>query len=267
MSNLLQVKNISVGYDTNLILQNINFSVARGEFVGIIGPNGAGKTTLLRTINRLLTPKKGSILFKDSALSCLSLREIAQNISIVGQDISLSFSLTALELVLLGRFPYINRFAKETKKDLEIAYKSLELTDSLSLANRTFNHLSAGERQLIVLAKALAQQPQLLLLDEPTAHLDIGHQIKLFDLLLKLNQETQLTIVAVLHDLNLASEYCQKLILLDQGGIVSYDTPYKVLQYAAIEKAYGTVVLVKENPLTKKPYILPVPAKYRNNPI
>lgn len=262
MSKFLRVDQISYGYEKALVLKDIGFSVEKGQFLGIIGPNGAGKTTLLKTINRILPLRKGEIFLEGLNLSSLSLKKIAQEMSIVEQDIQLSFSLTVLDLVLMGRFPHLVRFRKETKKDIEIVRASLELTQTLKLADRQFNQLSAGERQRVILAKALAQEPQLLLLDEPTAHLDIGHQIKMFDLLAKLNKERNLTIIAVLHDLNLASEYCEKLILLDRGELRSYGSCREVLQYEIIEKAYGTVVLVKENPLSQKPYVLPVPGKY-----
>jgi iron complex transport system ATP-binding protein len=262
MKEFLKVNSISYGYGNTFILEEISFSVAQGEFLGIIGPNGAGKTTLLKTINRILVPQKGEIFLEKLNLQHLSLKHIAQKISIVGQDIQLSFSLSVLDLVLMGRFPHVERFKKETKQDLEIVHQCLELTQTEDLANRQFSQLSAGERQRVILAKALAQQPQLLLLDEPTAHLDIGHQIKMFDLLVKLNQQKQLTIIIVLHDLNLAAEYCETLILLEQGKIISYGNCWDVLQFANIERAYGTVVLVKENPISHKPYILPVPGKY-----
>lgn len=262
MGEFLQVEQIAYAYEKTPVLKDISFSVKRGEFLGVIGPNGAGKTTLLKTINRILPAQKGEILLQGVNLKDLKLREVARKMSMLGQDIDLSFSLTVLDLVLMGRFPHLGRFEKEQRKDLEVAHECLELTQTLNLAERYFKQLSAGERQRIILAKALAQQPQLLLLDEPTAHLDIAHQIKMFDLLLKLNQENGLTIIAVLHDLNLASEYCTKLLLLHRGEIISWGSPWEVLRYETIEKTYGAVVLVKENPLSRKPYILPIPGKY-----
>lgn len=267
MFEFLRVNYISYGYEKTLVLEDIGFSVQKGQFLGIIGPNGAGKTTLLKIINRILVPQKGEVFFGGLNLKDKVLREIARKISMVGQDIQLSFSLSVLDLVLMGRFPYLSRFEKETKQDIEIARECLELTQTQELADRQFNQLSAGERQRVILAKALAQQPQLLLLDEPTAYLDIGHQIKIFDLLLSLNQQKHLTIIAVLHDLNLAAEYCEKLILLNQGKIISWGSCREVLQYATIEKTYGTVVLVKENPISQKPYVLPIPGKYTHTNI
>jgi len=262
MDKFLQINQASYSYRDGFALKDIDFSVKKGEFLGIIGPNGAGKTTLLKMLNRTFTPQKGQISLEGKNLNSLTLRTIAQKLSMVGQDIQLSFSLTVLDLVLMGRFPHLRRFKTEVKSDIEVAHNSLELTQTLALADRDFSHLSAGERQRIVLAKALAQEPELLLLDEPTAHLDIAHQTKVFDLLTNLNKKNNLTIIAVLHDLNLAAEYCDKLLLLDKGKIVDWGNSHQVLQYATIEKTYGTVVLVKENPITGKPYVLPVPGRY-----
>jgi len=262
MDEFLEVERISYAYEDSLVLKDISFSVEKGAFLGIIGPNGAGKTTLLKTINRLLPVQEGKVSLQGLNIKQLPLRKIAQKISLVGQDIEVSFALTVLDLVLMGRSPHLERFKKETKTDLEIAKQCMEFTETLHLGPRQFKQLSAGERQRVILAKALAQVPELLLLDEPTAHLDIAHQIKIFDLLLNLNRQRGLTIIAVLHDLNLASEYCQELILLDRGQIISSGSCKDVLQYATIEKAYGTVVLVKENPLTQKPYVLPIPGRF-----
>lgn len=261
MEKFLQVEKVAYSYSTALALKEISFSLDKGKFLGIIGPNGAGKTTLLKAINRTFAIQRGKIFLQGTDLATIPLRKIAQTMSMLGQDIEVNFTLTVLDLVLMGRFPHLARFKRESKADLNIAYECMELTETAALANRAFNQLSAGERQRVILAKALAQNPQLLLLDEPTAHLDIGHQIRIFDLLAKLNQEKGLTIIAVLHDLNLASEYCQKLLFLDQGQLISYGDPENVLQYASIEKAYGTVVLVKDNPLTGRPYVLPVSAR------
>ena len=264
MSAYLQLRCVSYGYTSASVLKDISFEVQKGQFIGVIGPNGAGKTTLLKIINRIAIPQKGEILLGELNIRRAPSRKIAQKISMVGQDIQLSFNLTVMDLVLMGRFPYLKRLQQETKKDLDIARECLELTQTLDLAERQFIQLSAGERQRVVLAKALTQQPRLLLLDEPTAHLDIGHQTRMFDLLSELNRKKGITIIAVLHDLNLASEYCEKLILLDHGQIINYGTSKEVFQYSSIEKVYGTVVLVKENPLSQKPFILPIPGKYTN---
>lgn len=262
MAEFLEVDQVSYGYEKAPVVKDLSFSLAKGQFLGIIGPNGAGKTTLLKMINRALSAQRGQILLEGLNLRDLSQEKIAQAISMVGQDLEASFSLTVLDLVLMGRLPHLSRFQKESKSDLEIARQCLELTETADLAGRQLNQLSAGERQRVILAKALAQKPRLLLLDEPTAHLDIGHQVKIFDLLVKLNQEQGLTIVAVLHDLNLAAEFCEQLLLLDQGKVVSQGSCKEVLQYASLEKTYGICVLVQENPCSRKPYVLPISAKY-----
>jgi iron complex transport system ATP-binding protein len=159
----------------------------------------------------------------------------------------------------MGRIPHLARLQSETEKDFAIAENALRLTDALSLKDKEINALSAGERQRVIVAKALTQQPILLFLDEPTSHLDIAHQIQILDLLKKLNRQTQLTIIVVLHDLNLASEYCQKLILLKEGEVFKAGSPEEVLTYQNIEAVYQTVVVVNKNPLSAKPFILLVP--------
>ena len=180
------------------------------------------------------------------------------------QSYDLPFSYTVEEFVMMGRFPHQKRFEKPTKNDLEIVENNLEFTDIAHLKQRRLHELSGGERQRAVLAQALAQKPKLLLLDEPTAYLDIGHQIAMLDLIKKLNKTEGLTVVMILHDLNFASEYCENLLLLNNGKIHTMGTPGEVLSYKNIEQVYKTVAIVKENPISRKPYVFAVPNEYRN---
>jgi iron complex transport system ATP-binding protein len=226
--------------------------------VGIIGPNGSGKTTLLRLSSRVLLPRKGNIYFQDKDIFRMDLKEFCRSVAFVSQDIATTFSFSALELVLMGRIPHLRRMQFETKKDIEISESALALTDSLGLKDKRIDELSAGERQRVVIARALAQEPVLLFLDEPTSHLDIGHQIQVMDLLKKLNRE-KLTIIMVLHDLNLASAYCNRICLLDNGSIFKEGTPEEVLTYKNIEAVYKTIVLVNDNPVTGRPNVVLVP--------
>jgi iron complex transport system ATP-binding protein len=168
----------------------------------------------------------------------------------------MNFSFSAWEIVLMGRIPHLGRLQFETQKDFSACRSALSLTDALHLRDRQIDALSAGERQRVVIARALAQEPQLLLLDEPTAHLDIGHQIQILDLLKRLNQKHHLAVVVVLHDLNLAGEYCNRIILLNEGEIFKEGTPGEVLTYQNIEQVYKTIVLVNKNPVSSKPYIV-----------
>jgi iron complex transport system ATP-binding protein len=158
----------------------------------------------------------------------------------------------------MGRYPHRKRLASPRQNDREIVQQSLTLTDTVHLKERKLNELSGGERQRVVLAQALAQKPKLLLLDEPTSHLDIGHQIAILDVIKRLNRQDSLTVITVLHDLNLASEYCDRLALMDEGSLMATGTPHEVLTYQNIEKAYKTIAVVKDNPLTHKPHIFPI---------
>ena len=253
---LLTVKNLYGGYHRLPIVKNVSLEIKQGDFIGIIGPNGSGKTTLLRLLSRILTPQKGTITLSGEKISGMKLKEFCKRTAFVPQDTLVNFSFTAYEIVLLGRIPHLGRLETETKKDFAIAEKSLRLTDTLSLKEKMINELSAGERQRVMIAKALTQEPVLLFLDEPTSHLDIGHQIKILNLIRGLNKGKRLTIAIVLHDLNLASEYCSKILLLNNGSIFKIGKPAEVLTYENIEEVYRTVVLVNKNPVSGNPHVL-----------
>jgi iron complex transport system ATP-binding protein len=177
----------------------------------------------------------------------------------VPQDTLIVFEFLVRDIVMLGRIPYLKKFKKEAETDLSAVERAMTLTSTTHLADKFINELSAGERQRVIIAKALAQEPKLLILDEPTSHLDISHQIEIFNLIKRLSTREGLTVLAVLHDLNLASEYCDRLILLSEGRIYTQGSPREVLNYKTIEEVYKTVVIVHENPISKKPYIFLVP--------
>lgn len=259
MQELLQIENLYGGYYGPDIVRDISLTVNKGDFLGLIGPNGSGKTTLLRLASRILYPRAGRILFQKKGHFSIPLKEYCRKVAFASQDIGTNFSFTVMEIVLMGRIPHLKRLQAETRLDIEIALDALAATDSLHLKDKFIDELSAGERQRIIIARALAQQPLLLFLDEPTSHLDIGHQIQTLDLLKKLNNNQQLTVVMVQHDLNLASCYCNRIALLDDGRIFKYGVPEEVLTYQNIESVYKTVVLVDKNPLTRKPNIILVP--------
>ncbi|MBL7197972.1 MAG: ABC transporter ATP-binding protein [Candidatus Omnitrophica bacterium] len=256
MDTLLKVEGLSGGYGKETIINNISFKMKEGEFLGIIGPNGSGKSTLLRLLSRVLHPQKGTILFENKDITKLKLKDLCRKTAFVPQDTLISFSFSVWEIVLMGRIPHLQRLQFETKEDFAIAENALLLTDTLQLKEKKIDQLSAGERQRAIIAKALTQEPILLLLDEPTSHLDIGHQIEILDLLRQLNRERKLSIVMVLHDLNLASEYCNRIILLNNGEIFKNGAPNDVLTYQNIETVYKTVVIVNKNPISSKPYVV-----------
>lgn len=259
MSVLLKADGVSGGYAKETVVREVSFGVAQGDFLGIIGPNGSGKSTLLRLLTRVLVPGGGCVTLEGKEISKMNLKEFSRKVAFVSQDTLINFSFTVQEIVLMGRIPHLGRLQLETKKDFLIARDALTLTDAVFLRDKEIDTLSAGERQRVLIAKALAQEPALLFLDEPTSHLDIGHQVKILDLLKRLNQEKNLTIVIVLHDLNLASEYCNRILLLDRGRVFKEGTPEEVLTYTNIETVYKTVVVVNRNPVSLKPNIVLVP--------
>lgn len=260
---MIEINNLTCGYDSKTILHDISFNVEKGEFLGIIGPNGSGKTTLLRAITRVIKPFKGGIFFEGENIWSESLKTLAKKIAVVSQTPPLNH-MTVEEFVLLGRIPHLQKFQFfETKRDLEIAEKSMGLTDTLKLKRCSISEISGGEKQLALITRALAQEPRLLLLDEPTSHLDITHQVSILDLIRRLNRELGLTVIMVLHDLNLASEYCNRLILMNDGRIRKAGHPNEVLDYQIIEEVYKTIVIVRKNPISSKPYIFLVPEDER----
>jgi iron complex transport system ATP-binding protein len=261
MAALLKINKISAGYYQEDIIRELSLDINQDDFIGIIGPNGSGKTTLLRLATRVLYPREGEVSFQGKNILDIDLKEFCRKIAFVAQDVSLSFPFTVMELVLMGRIPHLKRLQFETKKDIEIAEYALSITDTLHLKEKRIDELSAGERQRVIIARALTQEPVLLFLDEPTAHLDIGHQIQILDLLKRLNRCNDLTIVTVLHDLNLASAYCNRIALLDKGIIFKEGIPEEVLTYQNIEAVYKTVVLVDKNKITGKPNIALVPSE------
>ena len=261
--DILKVENLSCGYDRRDIIRGISFSVKEGGFLGIIGPNGAGKTTLFRAITGILRSRKGKILYCGNDISRILPQNFAREVAVIPQILEVPFAFSVEEFVLMGRFPHTGRFEALKKRDYKILEEALNLTETSSFRNRKLLELSGGERQRAILAQGFAQEPRLLLLDEPTAHLDIAHQVQILDLLKKLNKEKNLTVIIVLHDLNLASSYCDRLILLKEGDIFKDGPPQDVLTYQNIERVYNTIVVVRKNPISLKPYILLVTEKER----
>jgi iron complex transport system ATP-binding protein len=235
--------------------------VKKGGFTGIIGPNGSGKTTLFRGITSELDLDAGKVMLNGKDLSDMEKKEQARNMAIVTQEIE-NASITVEDYVLMGRLPYRSTFQFfETKEDYRIAHKYLELTDVFHLKDKYMYQLSGGEKQLAAIARALTQEPKLLLLDEPTSHLDITHQVQVLNLIQRLNCELGLTVLMIIHDLNLAGEYCDHLVMMNNGQMYVSGVPEEVLTYKTIEEVYKTVVITKTNPLSKKPVIFLVSEK------
>ena len=252
---MIEVNSISFRYHEDWVLQDVSFRVEKGEFVGVIGPNGSGKTTLLKILYRLLSPQKGEILFELVSMKKMDRTDIAKRIAVVAQETHLLFPFSVLETVLMGRSPYLGHLMFESERDLEIAKRVMDSTNILSFSERPMDELSGGERKRIFIARALAQEPEVMLLDEPTANLDIHHQIDFLDLILTLNRERGLTIVMASHDMNIASEFCDRLILLQGGRIYKMGTPEEVITKENIESVYGCEVWIDQNPISGMPRI------------
>lgn len=261
---MIEVQGLGCGYDSRFALRDINFKTAENELLGIIGPNGSGKTTLIRAITKIIRPQSGRIILDGQDIGRMEFRELTRKIAVVSQGYDTEFDILVEDYLLLGRIPHRKAFQfLETAKDMEIIEQVMDLTDIWRFRKRSLNKLSGGERQIVFIARALAQKPKLLLLDEPTNHLDIAHQVKILDLIRKLNRENKITVLIILHDLNLAGEYCDRLMLMDIGGVHKIGRPEEVLTCQNIEQVYKTNVVVEKNHVSTKPYILLVSEEER----
>jgi iron complex transport system ATP-binding protein len=247
---LLTAQTISYRRDRRDILHDVSFNVSPGELVGLIGPNGAGKSTLLKVISGLWSGAKGDILLDGKPLARYSPRHIAQVIAHVPQITALDFPFAVKEIVLMGRNPHLSRFQLETEHDRQIVNHTMRRTHTHHLADRLIGTLSGGERQRVLIARALAQEPRLLLLDEPTANLDIQHQIGILSLVRDLIQGDSLGAVAAVHDLELAARFCDRLVLLHNGAVLANGSPEQVLNPDVIRVAYGIDVHPYWDPIT-----------------
>jgi iron complex transport system ATP-binding protein len=255
MESIIKAAGVGFAYMTEKVLQDVSFHVRPGEFFSIIGPNGSGKTTLLKLLYRHLPPLEGTIYLNDTPIENISRRILSRKIAVVSQVPRFHFGLSTLELVLMGRSPHMGLLAFEGKEDFEIALEAMALTDVLKFKDRSIFSLSGGELQRVVIARALAQQPQAMLLDEPTSYLDIKHQIGICQLLKTMNKEEGITIVAVFHDINLASYFSDRVMIMHDGKIQGFGAPEDMITRETLEFVYGCHVYVDENPLIGKPRV------------
>jgi iron complex transport system ATP-binding protein len=252
----IEIIDIDVSYGAKKILEAITFHTEAGEILGIVGPNGSGKTTLLKAMSRVVARDTGEIRLDDRDLDSLGHRELARRVAVVPQDISIGFDYTVRDVVMMGRHPYIGRFASETARDVEICDHAMLLANIAHLAGMSVHEISGGERQRVLIARALAQEPKILLLDEATSNLDVSHQVEILNIIRELAGE--ITVVSVFHDLNLAAYYCDRLLLLKDRKVYALGTPGEVLTREKIREVFGMEMLVRPHPLTGRPYVLPV---------
>jgi len=256
---LLRADKVSFAYRGGTpVLQEVSLAVARGDLIGVIGPNGSGKTTLLKILGGMLQPTTGTVFLGDSLLGSWSRRDVARRIAFVPQETHSSFDFSVLDVVLMGRFPHLGAFALEGPEDLAIARDALQATGTSLFETRSFNTLSGGEKQRVVIASALAQRAELLLLDEPTASLDIGHQLEVAALLARLNREQHVTMVLTTHDLNFAASLCRHLMLVRDGRVIASGATGEVLTASAVKALYDVDADVGLHPRAGRLTVTPI---------
>jgi len=254
----LEARQVSYSIQDQRILHEVSMQIREQQFVGLIGPNGSGKSTLLKNMYRLLKPEHGTVLLNEQDIFKQSSKNIAKNLAVVSQETPVLFDFTVHDLVSMGRTPHKKLLELDQERDFQIVKDALNQTGITHLEKRSFGSLSGGEKKRVMVARALAQQAQILILDEPTNHLDIQHQLQLMDLI----QTLHLTVVAALHDLNIAAMYCDQIYVLQQGQIVCSGTPEEVLTPALLQDVFGVYADIQTHPLTGKPYLTYVSEQY-----
>ena len=256
---VIRVTDLNLGYEQRPVLTGLNFRVSSGEFIGLLGPNGSGKSTLVQALSGLLSPQGGSIILKDRHLGSTTSRLRARTLAVVPQSSEVRFPFACLEIVLMGRYPHRQRLGALTDEDLLWALKSMRRTTTEHLQERPVTQVSGGEHQRVVIARALAQDPQILLLDEATSSLDVRKKLEVFEILKFLNETRGLTVVCAMHDLNLAALYCRRLIFLKDGGILEDGPTEQVFTSEVLVRLYDTPMEVVRHPTHQRPYALMLP--------
>ena len=254
----LEAKQISFSISDERILHEVSVQIKDRQFVGLIGPNGSGKSTLLKNMYRLVKPESGTVLLNGQDILKQSSKSIAKNLAVVSQETPVLFDFTVQDLVSMGRTPHKKLLEFDQEHDFQIVKDALKQTGIAHLEKRSYSSLSGGEKKRVMVARALAQQAQVLILDEPTNHLDIQHQLQLMDLI----QTLHLTVVAAIHDLNIAAMYCDQIYVLQQGRIVCFGTPEEVLTPALLKDVFGVYADIQTHPLTGKPYLTYIPEQF-----
>jgi len=254
----IEIRDLTFAYGERCVLDGVSLRVGKGEMLCVLGPNGSGKTTLLKILSGVL-PAGDNVLVNDRNIGSYDRRELSRLFAVVPQENPVNFPYTVTEIVLMGRASHHSSLALEGKKDLEIGRQSMELTETFALADRYLHELSGGEKQCVIIARALAQEPQILLLDEPSAFLDLRHQVQILELLRRLNREQGLTIIAALHDLNLAALFFPRVLMLNDGKIYRDGTPTDVLTEETIETVYGIRVAIRRDASEQVPQVFICP--------
>jgi len=262
--SIISVKNLNFSYNHNQVLHDLSFDIGRGDFISILGPNGAGKSTLANLVSKVLENYRGSIEIDGKDIRKFNSRDVAKLVAVVPQYTNPGFNFTVSEMIMMGRHSYISRFGMEKEEDYSAVDRAMEKTETLSFANRKYSELSGGEKQRVIIAQALAQDSAILLLDEPTSHLDINFQIEFMNLFLNLNRKEGKTIIGIFHDINLAIQNSRKMMLIKDGRIFDFGIPESIISRESIKRVFGSDVFVGKNPVTQKLYVSPnfTPAIY-----
>ena len=253
---MIRTNNAGFGYGTSFHLRNITFEMEKGAFWGVIGPNGSGKSTLLKLLSKVLKAQEGKIEVEGRDLQTVPLNDLAKKMAVVGSEAQFSFPYLVSDVVLMGRIPFVGRLNVYSDLDRKIVDSALRKTETWSYRDRFIHELSSGERQRVLLARALAQEPQILLLDEPTAHLDLHYEIEIFQILQALNENENLTILTVSHNLNLMAEFCHKLIVMESGKCRNIGKPAEILTSDLLRSVFRIDCKIEANPFSKAPAIL-----------
>ena len=255
---MLRAESVSFGYGRGFTLTDASVVITSGSVTGLLGPNGCGKTTLLRLLCGVLRPQAGRVMLGDRLITSMARREVARHVAVVPQETHPAFEYTVLEMVLMGRHPHLSTFQLEGPADLAIADEALAATGTRHLAARSYMTLSGGEKQRVVIASALTQATDILLLDEPTASLDIGYQLEIASLLARLNAERKMTMVLATHDLNLAASLCERLIVMREGRLLAAGTTQAVLTGETVRRLYGVEADVHFHPRAGHLTVVPI---------
>ena len=255
MPPAISLQHLSFSYRAQAVLRDISLEIPHQSLLALIGPNGGGKTTLLRVMSKALRPQRGAVMFDGQPLVAFGARQLAQKLAVISSEQHFEFPFSVADIVAMGRFPHLNRLERMSDRDWKIVDEAMEKTCVHDFRNRSISQLSSGEKQRVLIARAIAQQPSVLMLDEPNAHLDINHQIAIFNLLRRLNRQHQMTIIVVLHDLSAAAAFCETIVLLHRGQIVRTGSPAEVITQELIRQTYGAEVVVLPSPVGGCPQI------------
>lgn len=257
MEAVIKASKLVFGYKDQEVLKQLDIEIPAGAFTAVVGPNGCGKTTFVKQLIKSLKPQSGELSLFGKPLSSYSYKALGKIVAYVPQATQIGFDFTVEEVVMMGRYPHLKRFQSEQHKDREIVEKAMKATGVWGLKDKFANELSGGEQQRVVVARALAQEPKLLILDEPISHLDLHHQVELMELIRNLSREEGITVVAIIHDLNLAMDYSDYVMMMSDGRVHSFGAPSVTISASSIRNIYNLDVCMIENPVTGNPHVIP----------